>query len=506
MMNDIIPPKNTEDLEEIQTTEEIKNDFTVFEKPKPKNPCPRKKGFFKFLAYLSIFAFTILAVFSSQVLISKHDTDSWIASLPIFKQIKNLAESAEKELKGEEQNRINIILLGIGGKNHDGGNLTDTIILTSLNPKDKKVAMTSIPRDLAVPIENHGWGKINSINAYAEKEEPGTGSLATSQAISDLLDVPIDYYIKVDFEGFMNIVDELGGVDVLVENTLDDYSYPVMGREDDPSYNSRYEHLHVEKGLQHMDGSLALKFARSRHGINGEGSDFARAKRQQLVIEAIKEKALSAKNLLKPVMLTNIFNELSEHIDTNLKVWEIVKLWDNFKDVTKDDITNKVLDNSPSGLLVNERGETGAYLLAPRSGDFKEIQYFVKNIFEDQATSTVEEKIKVEIRNGTWINGLASKEALDVEKLGFIVTKIGNASRQNFEKSVIYDLSYGEKMKSLTLLKEATGANISFGLPDWLKQDIENEITDEEDPIEPDFVLVLGQNADETHSGAANVE
>jgi len=280
--------------------------------------------------------------------------------------------------------------------------------------------------------------------------------------------------------------------------------------EDAEPYEDRFEHLHVDEGWQKMDGELALKFARSRHGIRGEGSDFARAKRQQKILEAVKNKILSMYVLFKPKMISNIIGEYNEHVSTNLKIWEMIKLWDLFKDIDKEHIINKVLDNGPNGLLFDRISEEGAYILEPRSGDFAEIQYFINNIFSDAPAEdkfkVSKERATVEVRNGTWINGLASKTALDIEKYGFMVVRIGNSSRQNFEKSVIYDLTYGEKMESLTILKNKTNANISFSLPEWLVGEISDELTNEKNPIQPDFILIIGQNADTTDSGTENTE
>ncbi|RLC38973.1 hypothetical protein DRH27_00935 [Candidatus Falkowbacteria bacterium] len=470
----------------------------------------KKKKFAKPLIYLSIFIITGLAVFTSQVLVSEQSSSSWLYNLPLVKQIRHLAESADRNLKGEDRERINMLLLGMGGSRHEGGYLTDTIMIASLDIKTKKIALISIPRDLAVPAEDRGWIKINHINAYAEAEAQNSGGLAISQAVSDVFAIPIDYYIRLDFDGFVNIVDELGGLNVQVENTLDDYSYPVMGMEEAEPYEARYEHLHVEEGWQKMDGDLALKFARSRHGIRGEGSDFARAKRQQKILEAAKNKILSMSVLFKPKMISDIISQYNEHVSTNLKIWEIIKLWDLFKDVDKEHIINKVIDNGPNGLLTESISEKGAYILSPRSGDFAEIQYFINSIFsdapEEDKIMVSDERATVEVRNGTWINGLASKTALDIEKYGFIVVRIGNSTRQNFEKSVIYDLTYGEKMESLTILKNKTNANISFSLPDWLVEEISNELENEKSPIQPDFILVIGRDADITESGIENTE
>jgi len=169
-----------------------------------------------------------------------------------------------------------------------------------------------------------------------------------------------------------------------------------------------------------------------------------------------------------------------------------------------------VLDDSPGGLLVATTGEDGAFLLAPKSGDFSEIKYLVKNIFTD-APLTDRKKIKqekaaVEVRNGTWINGLASQVALDLEKYGFTVVRIGNSNQQNFQKSVIYDLTYGAKIQALTILKDKTNANVSLGMPEWLQNDLSKELTGETKPVQPDFIIILGQNADTTRSGAENTE
>lgn len=487
----------------------------ISEKNEPAPSSPRTKKnktlrMVKLSAFLLIFFVTIIAVFSSQVVVSEQSSTSWFSRLPIIKQIKYLAESADRTLKNENEDRINVLLLGMGGKNHDGGYLTDTIMLASIEPSTKKVSMVSIPRDMAVPVENMGWQKINAINAYAESENPGSGGLAISQAVSDLFEIPIDYYVRVDFTGFTNIVDKLGGLQIEVDNTFDDYHYPVLGKEDDPNYDARFEHLHFDQGSQAMDGSTALKYARSRHGNNGEGSDFARAKRQQKIILAAKSQALQFENLLKPSMLSGIFGDLKEHIDTNLKIWEIIKFSDMLKDLQKENIINKVIDNSPNGLLTDTVSEQGAYILIPKSGDFNEIKYYINNIFsdapEESKTEVSNERATIEVRNGTWINGLASKIALDLEKYGFLVVRIGNSSRQNFQKTVIYDLTYGEKSKSLSILKEKTGANVSFGLPDWLVEEIGGDLNVEKDPVQPDFVLVIGQDADTTESGTENTE
>jgi len=476
----------------------------------PEKESKKMNAFLKVFIYLIIFLVVSFIFFSNQLLTADEE-GSFFDKLPIIGQIKHLAKSSDKKLKGEESGRINILLLGMGGKKHDGGFLTDTIILASINTKTKKIALLSIPRDTSIPAgKDSHLTKINSINAYAEAKESGSGGMAISQALSDVLDIPIDYYVRVDFQGFVNIVDKLGGLDILVENTLEDFSYPVKGREKAEDYASRFEHLYIKKGWQKMDGTLALKYARSRHAYGIEGSDFARGKRQQLVIQAAKEKVLKTNFLLHPKLITGIISELNEHISTNLKVWEIVKLWKLSKDIKRDGITSKVLDNSPNGLLYNKINEIGAYVLLPKSGDFEEISYFVKNIFEnapkEKKEEVLTERATIEIRNGTWINGLAGRKALDLEKYGFDVINVANSSRRNFEKSIIYDLSFGKKIKSLTILKKRAKASVSFELPTWLIKDITKDLKENPKTEKPDFILILGESADPFKSGEVNSE
>jgi polyisoprenyl-teichoic acid--peptidoglycan teichoic acid transferase len=468
------------------------------------------KLFLKILLIAVIFFILIFLLFSCRGPIAEQ-TNSFIDKIPLFGSLRHLVNSSDRQLKNEATGRINILLLGIGGKNHDGPYLTDTIMLASLNVTDKKIALLSIPRDLSIPVENTSdWTKINNIDAFAEAKTPGSGGMAASEAVADILAVPVDYYVRVDFEAFKNIVNEVGGIDVNVENTLDDYSYPIDGQEENPDYYARFQHLHVDKGLQHMDGSLALKFARSRHGAGGEASDFARARRQQLVIQAVKEKLLSANVLLNPVVLGQIISQLADHVSTNLQVWEIIKVWTMFKDAGRENIISKVIDNSPDGLLYQTINAQGAYVLLPKNGDFAEIQYLAQNIFTvvpPQKTAAVAtEKASLEILNGTWINGLANRAAIDIDKYGFKVVAVANSSRQNFDKSIIYDLTMGQKINALAILKEKTGATVTFDLPEWLKADLSAELTKNPGQEKPDFVLVLGQDADKTNSGTKNTQ
>lgn len=320
--------------------------------------------------------------------------------------IYDLVFNKNIELKTEENGRINVLLLGIGGEKHDGPNLTDTIILASLNQKDNAVRMISIPRDLWILDLQ---AKINS--AYSTgKEKNGKGLLLAKAAVQKITGVPIDYVVVIDFSGFVKLVDFLGGIDVSVKKTLDDFEYPIEGKENDfcqkpeeelpllataasqlEAFPCRYMHIHFDKGEQKMNGQEALRFARSRHARGEEGSDFARSTRQQLIISAIKQKVLSLGIILNPVKVIGIYSILSENINTNIQSKEFddfVKLSTKMKEAK---IKSTVIDTGetkdrPYGLLVNppiSDKQKLQWILIPRvgDGDFSEIKTFTECFF-----------------------------------------------------------------------------------------------------------------------------
>jgi len=183
--------------------------------------------------------------------------------------------------------RINLLLLGIDRRGGTGWAFrTDTIMVVTLDPDTRAAGILSIPRDLQLAIPGHGQDRINTANVYGSLQgNPDGGPALLASTIEASFGIPVDGYLMVDFRAFEEIVDILGGIDVVVPKLLHDTVYPDP-RPGDPH---AYKTIHFEPGLQHMDGSRALEYARSRMST----SDFDRAKRQQLVLLAIRERALS---------------------------------------------------------------------------------------------------------------------------------------------------------------------------------------------------------------------
>lgn len=337
------------------------------------------------------------------------------------------------QLKGEADGRINILLLGIGGANHPGGTLTDTIMVASIKPQTNEVAMLSIPRDMYVTVPGSGKDKINAAYAQGEQKKSGEGMNLAKETVSKTLDIPIHYTVRVDFEGFSKIIDVLGGVDVNVEEDLYDPFYP----------DGKY---YIEKGMHHMDGKAALKYARSRQTT----SDFDRAKRQQQIMVAVREKALSADTLTNPGKINDILNALGDHIKTDMQIWEGQRLTQIFQKVDKNKIINRVLDNGPDGPLESSNAY-GMYVLIPKTGNFQEIQNIAKNIFTDSLIRS--EAAKVQIQNATGASGEAKRAADDISSAGIKVEDLTNAKEVNAQ-TVIYDHSGGKKPKTIEFLEQ----------------------------------------------------
>ncbi len=289
-----------------------------------------------------------------------------------------LGDIKPNQLQGEGDGRINVLMIGVGGPNHPGGTLADTIIVASFDPKNKEVALLSIPRDLYVPIHGDGYGKINSAHSYGEKQakQTGGGPAVLKKTVSDILDMPIHYYVRVDFTALEKIVDTLGGVTVNVEKPIVDLSYPADNMID-------YAPFRLAAGVQTLNGKTALKYVRSRHAAGGEGSDFARAKRQQKLLTAIKDKALTVGVLANPKKVVDIINILGNHIKTDLTGWELERFVQMWKDIDNSKVISKVLDDGPDGPLVSQSGDSRGYILLPKTGDFSEVQEIAHSIFTD---------------------------------------------------------------------------------------------------------------------------
>ncbi len=462
--------------------------FDIEKKQNDSEIKPKKK--IRLIGRLSIYLLIVLVMLvislSVGIISSGENLSKVFGDIGIWGQIKHLVGSEDRKLKGEDDDRINILLLGIGGIGHDGPFLSDTMMLVSFKPSTGKVGLISIPRDLLVQIPGYGWWKINHANAFGEVKNSGKGGELASTVVSQSFDIPVHYYVRVDFEGFKKIIDDLGGIEVEVDNLLSDYRYPVQGKET-ATTTERYEHLHIEPGNVYMDGNLALKYVRSRYALGIEGSDFARSRRQQKVLMAVKKKGLSFSTLINPYKVSQVMDTLSQNIATNVEIWEMIRFFNLGKNLEEKDIVREVFTDDRDGLLYPSITENGAFVLLPRAGDFSEMQTVVKNIFGDKEEIAKEKPKRIQIQNGTKINGLALRTSQYLKNLNYQIIEIGNAPTQDYQKTVIYDLDNEEPTETTKNLAELLGAEIAPAVPAWMKDS--TSISEQ-----ADILIILGKD------------
>lgn len=259
--------------------------------------------------------------------------------------------------------RTNVLILGKGGKGHEAPDLTDTIIFASISHQEPSITLISLPRDIWIPElraklnSTYYWGnqKQPLVQRTSGSEDLGGGLILSKSTIEQIVGTHVHYVVVVDFSGFKNIIDTLGGIEVEVENSFIDKKYPIPGREsddcggNDPEFLCRYQTVEFEKGKQIMDGETALKFARSRNAEGDEGTDFARAKRQQEVIAGIRDKILSKQVLMNPGKIIQIIGVVQDSIETDMSPSVQAILARRVFD-SRDKVTSLVL---PEELLVN---------------------------------------------------------------------------------------------------------------------------------------------------------
>ncbi|MFW5885104.1 MAG: LCP family protein [Patescibacteria group bacterium] len=387
-------------------------------------------------------------------------------------------------LKGSDRERINILLLGMGGEGHKGEYLTDTIMVASINPETYETAFLSIPRDLYVKVPDYNiHTKINAVYTYALRNESSSRSEAISlikKTVEDATDQPIDYYAALDFKGFKKVVDELDGIKVNVEKDIVDHKYP------GPNYS--YQTFKLDKGTHLLDGETALKYARVRHT---EGGDFARAKRQQKVLAAARRKAFSAENFLKPSKISGLFNSLQDNLITNIKFSEVPAFLNLAKNINIYETTNKVLDawESDSLLSVDHvfMGGVNAFVLVPRIGNYTEIQSLAKNIFQLDKIERQKEEIKKEEAN-ILIVGNNSKQLQEAQKL---------LQRMNYEPEVETkeaDNSPANCSKKLKIFENNNSQKL-FTLND-LAQKFQTEVEKTKTDQKSDIIICVPDNSE----------
>lgn len=258
--------------------------------------------------------------------------------------------------------RLNILVMGLDRRPGESGLAyrTDTMMLLSLDRDTNSLGILSIPRDLYVDVPGYSsLQRINSAMVLGELEQPNYGPTLAMQTVQYNFGMPIHNFIALDFQAVTDLVDALGGVDIEVPYDIVDYEYPDM--------NFGYDPLILRAGLQHLDGQTALKFARTRHGDN----DFERARRQQIVLYAVRDRVLNLNMLPQLVVQSpSMFAALADNVYTGLTLDQIIQLVFTLKDIPSASIRTGVVD---SNYTMPYTTETGQQVLVPRRAQLAEL-------------------------------------------------------------------------------------------------------------------------------------
>ena len=392
-----------------------------------------------------------------------------------FGKIVSLIRGGDNQiLIGENLGQINILLLGIGGEGHDGPYLTDTIILAQIRPDLGKINLISIPRDYLATLPDNSQEKINAAFAlgFGKNKNWKTAGEWSEQAVEKISGLKIPYFAVMDFSGFEQAVDKVGGLDVTIDNTFTDYQYPDSGTGFLPP-------LTFTKGQEHMNGQRALQFARSRHAAGNEGSDFARSARQEKIIEAFKAKLLSLNLVKDSAAINTLVNIFADHFHTNMSIGELLRINNIIKQNDIHNFTSLSLDPD-TGLVCPEiLASNGAYVLVPCNSQ-DDIKNFFKNSF---AAGAIKQEQSV-----VWLaNSTNSASALATAK-----RKLGNVG------ITVFDLGYTKDNLPQTIIYQA---NPKPATAEFLANELNGTLVNlpppsvHVDSSKVDIIIVLGQSA-----------
>jgi LCP family protein required for cell wall assembly len=387
-------------------------------------------------------------------------------------------------LKGEGDGRINVLMLGIGGSGHDGADLTDTIIIASIDPVNHNATLLSLPRDLWVNIPNAGsmkinaayetgkyryLGKITADNSNSKAIEAGFNSV--DQVVENVTGVPIHYNMLLDFQAFRQAVDTVGGVTVNVPEQLYD---PTM------AWENNWNPVLAKPGTQTFDGKHALIYVRSRE----TSSDFARGERQRAVLLALKDKAETVGTLSNPAKISGLISAFGNNVQTDLSLSDGSRLYSIIKGIGNNDIQSLDLDTPPN-VFVTTAPVGNQSTVQPKAGmfDFSEIKVFVRSRLQDGYLK--KEHAQLTILNGTTIPGLATAKADELRSYGYNVGTVGTAPTDGYDQTVLVDLTHGKDKYTRHYLEQRFNTKAVTTLPD-------TSIA----PGSAHFILILGNDQD----------
>jgi polyisoprenyl-teichoic acid--peptidoglycan teichoic acid transferase len=421
-----------------------------------KKRAKRPKGRVKKIILWVFVPIIILVLGSGGYLFGK----AWWTAHKVFNGKGTTALAFQKDidpylLKGEGDGRVNVLLLGKGGEGHAGAELTDSMLIASLDPINNTATFLSVPRDLWVAPKGLWAMKINKVYTYAKQKAltsnpkdtaaaEAAGLNATCQTVEDYLGVHMHYYSIIDFSAFEEVVNTLGGIDVTLPEAYYDGTMLVGNK-----------YLNLPAGTQHLDGGIALAYARSRYGA--ARGDFDRGEHQQIVLVGIKDKVLSLGTFANPLKISSLLNTFGNRIQTNLSIDDFLRVYEFSKKLESSKITHSDLAEQPNA-VVTTSNINGESVVIPKAGaaDYSAVKSFVRNALKDGYI--VKENPSITVLNGTNQSGLAQQQADELKGWGYNVVKVADAPLKNATNNQVLDNTKGTKKYTLRYLEQRFGA------------------------------------------------
>lgn len=381
-------------------------------------------------------------------------TDSLVPSNVMSEPL--LSTDTFKPWSGRE--RVTVLVLGIDERcDETGPTRTDTMMLLTMDPVGMTGSILSIPRDLWVEIPGFGVEKINQANFLGELYEyPEGGPGLAVDTVEAALGIKVPYYLTVNFKGFVQVIDEIGGIEVEVIEDIRDDTYP------DNCYG--YDPFRITSGKHRLDGESALKYARTRATFGG---DVDRAARQQQVVLAVRQKILQLDMIPKLMMQAPEFwSILQDNVRTNLTLEEIIQLGLLAQDIPEGNIRAAVIDYD---YVYNQVTADGQAVLVPIRENIRALRDELFALpavptpaIENLSQTTAEENARVAIYNGTSRFGLAAATEAYLIDNEINVVEIGNADSSEYRTTQIIDYgSHPATTRYLTQLMLVPPLNIS---------------------------------------------
>jgi LCP family protein required for cell wall assembly len=328
---------------------------------------------------------------------------------------------------------INVLLLGTDARSDETDvPRTDTMILLTVDPQNQTAGMLSLPRDLWLPIPGLGYSsKINTAYQLGESVGyPGGGRQLAKDTVSSFIGQPVQYYVRVNFQGFEELIDLIGGVEVVVPQTIHDEEYPT----DDYGFQT----FHLDAGTQHLDGETALKYVRTRN----VDDDYSRARRQQQVLRGVADKVLRA-NMLPALLpkLPRLLYTMRSSIETDMPMALQLELANYVRDSSLREVRQLVLD---SRYGEETYAENGAWILLPDRALVRSAlsEFFAPVQSGDRmAGNSGTDWVRIEVLNGTGEPGVAAQTRDLLQSQGWKVVSIGDADRSDYGRTLI--INYG---------------------------------------------------------------